>query len=254
MWIGPLLNYTEYPSLPRSEPAEPTLTATAFSSRCSNLEVKLSEFLEERAGEIACFHNILDRDAVIFLGGRASETIERNTGSNHQVVRLCALSEEVFAWAGFREQWQRLGREKKFRFVSAGFTFHTGRQGELRKPQMMRSEWVSRRSREFHSHIGHPHWQVDVLDTIRRSLRQKDAGFGNDSELGDNGHFEDVRQTDNVPRTLLNMPFERMHLASAAAWWQPQPVQIAHSPASVAELDRWIIGCIAYTRQELMRC
>lgn len=240
--------------MPRNEPAEPTLSATAFPSRCSNLAIKLSRFVEEKAGEIACFHNIFDTDAVIVLGGRASEMIERNTGGNHQVVRLCGLSGEVFAWLGFREQWRRSGKERKFRFVSAGFTFHTGRQGELRKPQMMRSEWVSKRSREFRSHIGHPHWQVDVLDTIRQRARQIDSDIGYDSKLAVGEHFGRVDQSGQVPRSFLNMPMERMHLANAAPWWQPQPVQIAHSPASIAELDRWIVGCISYARQELMRC
>jgi hypothetical protein len=47
---------------------------------------------------------------------------------------------------------------------------------------------------------------------------------------------------------------ERMHLASAALWWRSGTVPVAHSPETVPELDRWILGCLGYLRQEVERC
>lgn len=246
-------NSTGCRNLPRSEPAEPTLSVRAVSDRCSNLARKLSPILEESRDQVACYYQIPDPDAFIFLGGPASEVIERNLGSKHRVVRLCALTRDIFAWAGYREQWQRLERERSFRFVSAGFTFHAGRQGELHKPQMIRSEWVSKRSPAFDSMIGHPHWQVDVLDTIRRQSMWEAAYFGDDTESNFTASFRENGPTDQVVQSFLNLPIERMHLASAAAWWRRPQVDIAHSPKSITELDRWVVGCIAYIRKEFAR-
>jgi hypothetical protein len=53
---------------------------------------------------------------------------------------------------------------------------------------------------------------------------------------------------------LLGLTIERMHLASAAPWWRWPIIPIATAPADVAELDRWILGCISYLRQEVQRC
>ena len=240
--------------MPRSEPAEPTLPARAFSVRCANLASKLSPALSEKREQVACGHEIPDPEAFIFFSGPAGEIIGRNLGEKQKVLKLCAISEEFFVWVGYREHWRRGGSERNFRFVSAGFTFYVGRIWERYKLQFMRSEWVSKRSPEFNQGIGHPHWQVDAIETIRRHQRQEQPSFG--SEPGD---ASVLPRLDNGPNnqdieTLLKMRIERMHLASAAAWWQTPPAQIAHSPKSIGELDHWIVGCISYFRQELKRC
>jgi hypothetical protein len=53
---------------------------------------------------------------------------------------------------------------------------------------------------------------------------------------------------------LLGLTVERMHLASAALWWRQPSIPISNLPETIADLDRWILGCLGYMRQEAGRC
>ena len=243
-----------YRSLPNIRVVEPTLSANAFPRRCLQLAGKFGELLDQDRGNIAFFPEISDSAAFVVLGGRGSEVIDRNVGPQHRVIKLCALSKDVFAWAGFRERWHRTEKERNFRFESAGFTFHAGREGELWKPQIMRSEWVSQRSNEFRTSVGHPHWQIDVLDSIRLRTPEEPNPFTNGSGNSNLRQFEIGDGNEQMFLSFCKMPMERMHLASVAPWWNLPNAKIAYSPRNEAELNHWIIGCISYVRQELMRC
>lgn len=139
-------------------------------------------------------------------------------------------------------------------FASGGFTIHVGEEGVLLKPQLMRSEWVGRASNEFADEVGHPHWQIDVMESIRTHDPERSISVSRATEpQGDfgreqRGHIEELEDL------LRTVPLEKMHLASVAPWWQRSQVQIAHSPTDISELDRWILGCLAYLRDELERC
>lgn len=148
---------------------------------------------------------------------------------------------------GFRERWQRIENTKSYRFVEGGFTIHVGKQGELSKPQIMRSEWVSRRSKAFGEGIGHPHWQMDVLETVRARPADVPVRFETEEMIATEFGEQEPDEADQD--LLLGLTIERMHLASAAHWWRLPSSSIANSPANVAELDRWILGCIGYLRQ-----
>ncbi len=243
-----------YPSLSRSEPTEPKLSSAAFTQRCRTLAVSFGEVVGQATGDIAFAPEISSTAAVMMLGGRASETIARNRGNPHRVVPLCAVTDEVLAWAGYRESWQKQGAEQSFRFVEGGFTLHIGRQGELAKPQILRSEWISPRNGAFVNRAGHPHWQLDVLESVRTRSPEPPAWFDDRTIPRAAIEFEGEPLPVISEDLLLGLTIERMHLASAALWWrQPNP-PVAHPPETVAELDRWILGCVAYLRQEVGRC
>lgn len=210
--------------------------------------------LDHEPGGLSFVPEISNTQAALSLGGRASEIIERNAGAKHRVVQLCSLSEEVFAWVGFRERWKRSGKEKHFRFLDGGFTIHVGKEGEIFKPQIMRSEWVGRRGNEFQEHIGHPHWQIDILETARGGGPRAPARFNGGSNPTPVLEFAADQGAPVIDEILLKLPLERMHLASAAPWWRPPKVRVANSPNSVSDLDRWITGCVCYIRQEVNRC
>jgi hypothetical protein len=188
------------------------------------------------------------------LGGRASEVIVRNRGATHRVLPLCTLSQDVYAWIGFRERWTRNSGEQSYRFEEGGFTLHIGREGELAKPQVMRTEWSGRRSSSFTNQAGHPHWQLDVLETARTRMPAPPARFDSLEEPALLVEFRQPPPADMNTDMLLGLTIERMHLASVAPWWRQPMVPIAIAPADVAELDRWILGCISYLRQEIQRC
>ena len=241
-------------NLRKRDVSEPILPFTNVKSRCLTLASKFTDILKEPTGYIFCDTATVNDETTISLGSRAGEVIERNAGQSHRVVQLCSLSIDVFAWVGFRERWRRDGKERSLRFVDAGFTLHVGRQGDLIKPQILRSEWVGMRGRHFHDHIGHPHWQIDIMDTARRRWMEEVLVFGDSPQRRPNGTFGVDHKPELVDQLLLMVPVEKMHLASFAPWWQKGTVTVANAPANVSELDRWIVGCISYLRQEVERC
>jgi hypothetical protein len=237
--------------LARSELEEPKLSIAAFEQRSKALAVQLAQILDMATGEISLPSEISSQQAMLSLAGRASELITRNRGK-HRVIALCRITHDVLAWIGYRELWQRKSDEQKFRFVEGGFTLHVGREGELKKPQILRSEWIGRRSDMFGNNAGHPHWQLDVLESARKAVVEP-AKFGQSSgipvEFGSVGAEEPHGEN-----LLFGLTVERMHLASAALWWRNPSVPIANPPESVADVDRWILGCATYLQQEVRRC
>ncbi len=241
-------------SLPKNRVSEPSLSAQRFSQRSVSLAVKFADTLGLHTGELAFAPELSNTSAAMSLCGRASEMISRNRGSAHPVVPLASVSDEVSLWVGYRELWEKHGNLQNFRFVEGGFTLHVGRPGELEKPQILRNEWVGRRSRAFVSKAGHPHWQLDALESFRTSAPKPEARFGD--LTGSNAVQEFNSETDpNLgANLLLSLTVENMHLASAAHWWCAPEVSVAHEPKTVNELDRWVIGCVSYMRQEASRC
>lgn len=244
----------ECPSLSKAEAPEPHLSVTAFSQRCKSLAVKFGVAIGLTTGDLAFAPDINSTTASMTLSGRASEMITRNRGRSHRVVPLVALSEDVFIWTGYREAWQKQGSEQNFRFVEAGFTLHLGRQGEVTKPQILRSEWVGRRSRAFIDMAGHPHWQLDVLESARSIVPTVPTRFGDPAAPQPVIEFDSAATSVDGSNLLMGLTVENMHLASAALWWRLPGADVAHLPETVAELDRWILGCVTYLHQEAARC
>jgi len=244
----------ECPSLPKTEPAEPKLSATAFVHRCKTLAVDFGAALGNATGEVVFAPEITSTVAVMTLGGRASEIIARNRGKAHRVIPLCPVNQDVFAWTGYRESWQKQGAEQSFRFLDGGFTLHIGRQGELAKPQILRSEWMGRRNGAFGNQAGHPHWQLDVLESARTRLPEPPARFDNLTAERVAINFSGESASASIDDVLFGLTIERMHLASAALWWRQPSMPVANPPETIGDLDRWLLGCVAYLRQEFARC
>lgn len=241
-----------FPSLPKASVAEPSLSAQAFQQRCLKLAGDFAGLLARDKSQIAFTPEIASQMATMTLGGNLSEVIERNTGKA-RVVPLCGLGDDVFAWAGYRERWKKESTEQNFRFMDGGFTIYVGREGELDKPQVLRSEWIGQRNLGFGNAAGHPHWQMDVLESARLHRPSPPARF--DDPVGTQAAEEFGSQAAAQPNDILiGLTVERVHLASAALWWKQPSVPIAHALESVAELDRWLLGCVSYLRQEMGRC
>ena len=240
--------------MPKAEPAEPSLSPSAFDQRCKTLAVRFGDALGLAKGELSFAPDITSTVAIMTLGGRASEMIARNRGKPHRVVPLCQVADDILAWTGYRESWQKKIKEKNFRFVEGGFTLHIGRQGEVSKPQILRSEWVGRRSNAFIDHAGQPHWQLDVLESARTDVPEASPPFGDPAAPHAAQEFSSEPAPMVGNNLLLGLTVERIHLASAALWWRRPNVSVAHLPETVCDLDHWVMGCVAYLRQEVGRC
>lgn len=241
-------------NLAKAEAPEPRLSVATFSQRCKQLARDFGTAIDLPIGEVAFAPEINSTAATMVLSGRASEMIARNRGKSHRVVPLAALSDDVFIWTGYREVWQKQGTEQNFRFVEGGFTLHLGRRGEVLKPQILRSEWVGRRSRAFVDMAGHPHWQLDVLESARSVVPISPARFDDPIIPQPVVEFDSTAVSPDGTNLLMGLTVENMHLASAALWWRPPGGNVAHLPETVGELDSWILGCVAYLRQEAARC
>jgi hypothetical protein len=194
------------------------------------------------------------------LVGRIVERIDRNRGRAN-VAPFCELSNDLMTWLGYQEVWDADGGRTPFVFRQASLSIHAGDVGDPIKPQLLRLEWPGLRDWDrsgvgFQSHnAGHPHWQIDVLESLRN--RTKPVQFDPDP-AGDLETFEAAPTRMTLSDRIRELALENMHLASAAPWWVKGPGQFGlhhlNAPESQESLCRWLKAAIAYIRQELSRC
>jgi hypothetical protein len=195
------------------------------------------------------------------LVGTACERItSRNRGGSGFVVGLCALPRELKAWLGVQEAWDVVTGRRLYVFRHLSLTVYIGFSADPVKHQILRAEWPGIREWPgtgfgFQSPgAGHPHWQIDVLQTLREERVQ--ASFPTIEQTPQD--FDATSLGNGLDELVGSMTVERMHLASAASWWSKQTPETtpAHmnAPDEEASLQRWMAGCIPYLKQELGRC
>lgn len=194
------------------------------------------------------------------LIGRVVERIERNRG-RASVAPFVQISGDLMTWLGYQEVWDAEGGRSPFAFRQASLAIYAGEVGDPIKPQLLRLEWPGLRDWDrsgvgFQSHgAGHPHWQIDVLE----SLRNKPSGaiFAPDAEAHVET-FEEQSSTNTLVERIRGLALEKMHLASAAPWWLKDANQFGmhqlNVPDSQESLSRWVKAAVDYLRQELSRC
>jgi hypothetical protein len=194
------------------------------------------------------------------LQGTACERVNRNRGGAARVVPLRALQKDLFAWLGLQEVWDIEVGPRPFVFRQLSLTVHFGYLGDPIKPQAFRLEWPGIRDwngagLSFQtSGAGHPHWQIDILESL---AGRKNEGFAVEPSetVEDFGAEQGAPDLNDLLRTIS---IEKMHLASAARWWLP-PTSDARGhhmnmPPDLAGLTRWLAQSVLYMQQELARC
>ncbi len=196
------------------------------------------------------------------LQGAQCERISRNRGGHAYVAPLHEYSNDLLAWIGWQENWEIPTGQRNFRFKNCGLSVHLGKRNEALKPQLLRLEWPgyanwsSGQQAGFQSPgAGHPHWQIDLIQSF--SAIPDPVSFESDiDEIVED--FDAIDREPTIDELARRFSFERMHLASAAPWWLPDPVDdIGHhmnAPPDLHSLDRWLKQSILYLRQELARC
>jgi hypothetical protein len=193
------------------------------------------------------------------LRGAGVERIDRNRGTA-SVARLLPLPDDLSAWLGYQEIWD-LDGGRTFAFRQAGLTVHVGEVGDPLKPQLFRLEWPGlsdwdRSGVGFQSPgAGHPHWQIDVFESLheKRDSIRFDPDFRGEVE-----NFDVEVVTPTLSDRIRALTFEKMHLASVAPWWLSRPAEFGlhhlNAPPGKEELLRWLTAALAYIKQELSRC
>lgn len=210
-----------------------------------------------------------DPRVVAALGGRGCERTERHRGGYTFVAPLLHLGNGLWAWLGFREEWERersYGGTPRYSFRAAGLTIHFGYRNTARKPQMFRAEWAgwARWNGADYGHqandAGHPHWQFDAVeglsderedesrDTLLAVLRSE-ADAAGPREFIPSGVEADV-----VREMVVSKEVSRLHFASAATWWKPSPEDVhTHAPSAPRDIELWVSRTVDYVCSELSR-
>jgi len=203
------------------------------------------------------------------LDGEGCERISRNRGPDTPVAPILLIRDGLWAWLGYREEWNietPAGKTRRFSFRSASLTIHLGYRGMQHKPQMFRTEWAgwARWNGNDYSYqagtAGHPHWQFDAVESLREQRTVERAA---DYLQVLQQEQADVPAREFMPNPLTaeetgslvsGYDLSRMHFASAAAWWKKQPDSThAHTPASTSEVRSWMGSALKYISSELSR-
>lgn len=207
---------------------------------------------------------------IIGLVGEGCEFTSRNRGSDIQLAPLLPLQNGLlWAWLGFREEWEAeksAGPTRRFSFRSAGLTIHFGFRNRLHKPQIFRAEWAgwSQWNGSSYGHqagnAAHPHWQFDAVESLQRDEASEQAAIflsvlKNESEETSPREFTpNSIDDDEISDVVGAQQISRIHFASAAAWWKGQPNGAhVHVPSSEKDIELWVKEMLKYICQELAR-
>ena len=203
------------------------------------------------------------------LGGEGCEFTSRNRGSGVWLAPLLHIQNGLWAWLGFREEWEAenpAGSTRRFSFRSAGLTIHFGFRNTLPKPQIFRAEWAgwSRWNGYSYGHqagnAAHPHWQFDAVESLQRDdVGDKAAIFlsvlkSESKETSAREFTPHSINDDEISDVVGAQKISRIHFASAAVWWKGQPNGThVHVPSSPQDIQLWVKEMLKYVCQELAR-
>lgn len=205
---------------------------------------------------------------VVGLVGDNCEMTSRNRGPKAFLAPLREIRHGLVAWLGYREEWlehaSSRSARRRFSFRSSAVTIHIGARHSQDKPQLFRAEWQGLTPAAEHSHDatkgpGHPHWQVDALESFGDYESQAQELW-----LLLKEEVEESAPKDFSPEAFLPTEHEemmavrnnlsRLHFASAAAWWRNVPEnEHSHIPTSPNDIESWLRGTLNYTLGELHR-
>jgi len=238
----------------------------------------LEKHFEEIAGILGEFVDIeasvdveVDLDVspvVAAMAGDGCERILRNRGrARVPVAPFKSLGSDLWAWLSYREEWvheRPVAGKRTFTFQSASMTVHFGCKFDNFKPQMFRAEWAGWAKWDGvdfsyqAGDAGHPHWQFDALESLSEQGASERADLLRemlaDEDRGEVRDFAPQLHSDEVRDLVSQQQLNRIHFASAAAWWKTPPhSDHAHSPKSVKDLKIWLRQSLSYLSTELDR-
>lgn len=247
-------------SILRSPPRELRVSKGTLDQRWIEVSVTLAALLGLNPKEVRLEADYQSDGVWAGLRGSACERAQRNSGGYSYVVPLCDVGSTIPAWLGIQEVWTLDKGPRPYLFRHLGLTFHVGFEHDPLKPQVLRLEWPGFRDwtgagPAFQTPgAAHPHWQIDVLQSLAKFAKPPEFDETETEEPEVFGAQDDAAL--ELQDILASLSIERMHLASAAPWWEQSTGSSLHAnaPAEVASLSRWLLQSIQYARQELGRC
>lgn len=203
------------------------------------------------------------------LFGNGCELASRNRGSDAHVAPLFGFDGGVWAWLGFYQEWAREGSSRvvrQYSYRSTTLSIHLGFRNIRHKPQIFRAEWAGWATWNGMDYgaqagdAGHPHWQFDVLESLRKeetveTAREYLAVLKQEEHSSQVRPFSpDSLHLGEIDVVVGAKDFSRMHFASAASWWKNAPEnRHVHFPEEVRDIEAWVQRTIEYSVGELVR-
>lgn len=243
---------------------EVRISGATLERRWKTLEDGLRACCGLLPADFAVQADAVEGEVTAELVGRVCERVRRNRGRATFVVPFTRIGRNgLRSWLGFRERWELI-TGKLYRFHHVSLTIHFGYEGDIRKPQVFRSEWPGIRpwtgdESGFQSPgAGHPHWQFDaVQSTIDVDDKVVTGALARLRDVETVADFDPQSARLDAIIAARDVPIERLHFASAAPWWlNVQTGQPPHmnAPPDADGILCWILACTNYMRQELERC
>ena len=203
------------------------------------------------------------------LVGTGCEIVSRNRGTDAYVAPLVGYREDMWAWLGFYQEWASeptAGKVRRYSYRSTGLTIHFGFRNMRHKPQIFRAEWAGWAKWNGQSYnqqagnAGHPHWQFDGVESLKRRDSEKLARTYSEMLTAEEKTVElqafspQGMEMSDINEIVGAKDFSRLHFASVAAWWRKTPEDIhTHFPSSESDVEAWVKKTIDYTVEELDR-
>lgn len=199
------------------------------------------------------------------LDGVCCETVDRMRGRTTKAARLADLKHGLWAWLGYREEWDSAppaGSTARFSFRTCSLTIFVGYANTVPKPQVFRLEWAGyvKHGQGYGFQGGsaaHPHWQVDLTESLAADTadqaRELAAVLREEARVHGPQDFSPSQVTEKDIKDVISARrFSRMHLANGANWWVNSPSH-QKSPDSLMQITNWLRHALQYTVLELAR-
>ncbi len=217
------------------------------------LMADLAPRLDQRAAKVHLGPTYVSSQIVTSFTGEAVRRAGRHRGNPMPIVPFQRICSGWEAWLGYRETWTAIAGAKSFTFASSDLTIFLATIESETFHQILRAEWAGPTKNEHDGwsfkpdDAGHPHWQIDVTETM-----QKDLEFEAARELLRSSAPKEFCASD---QEVAPVPpwyrIDRMHFASAVRPWVDGFK--AHGPANLASVRAWVVKTVDLLNIELAR-
>jgi hypothetical protein len=228
-----------------------TVTFGQLSPHWNLLSTNLVGKLDPRSSKAVLEPASIGEQLVLSFTGEPVRRASRLKGGYQTVVPFRNISRNWEVWLGYREVWKLVERNR-FLFSSSDLTVFFAAPNSEVFQQVLRAEWVGQEKLAdgwfFRPHnAGHPHWQIDVGETLK-----SDADLVAAREL----LREPVAKEFGAPETTAidGAPWDqigRIHFASAMRPWLD--TNLAYGPAEPRSVRAWVLSTVSILQTEFDR-
>ncbi|RWL96862.1 MAG: hypothetical protein EOR68_17655 [Mesorhizobium sp.] len=233
---------------------EPFLASSGqLKQHWTQLTKDIKPKIDTRASGSLLIDTAVQDSFIVSFVGREVRRAGRLRGEPIAVVPFRLIANGWEAWIGYREVWSRSKSSARLAFSSADLTAYFTVAGAEAFKQVLRAEWagVVESSGVWYfrpENAGHPHWQIDVTETL-----QQDVDYITARQLLE--ETAPPREFGEPERSTIASPpwfqLSRIHFASGMRPWVDST--IAHGPLTLESIRRWVVDTLTLLHAEFER-